>query len=110
MGTRRGRNSHTHQAMIIRVRLNAVNRVVTIPAPSVTAKPRTGPLPTKNKMHAAISVEIFESRIVASARLKPFSMALTGDRPLRLFADAFVNQHVTVDRNTDREHDAGNTG
>ena len=47
MGTRRGRNSHTHQAMIIRVRLNAVNRVVTIPAPSVTAKPRTGPLPTE---------------------------------------------------------------
>ena len=34
----------THHAMISRVMVKAVNRVVMMPIPSVTAKPRTGPV------------------------------------------------------------------
>jgi hypothetical protein len=40
-----GRLRLTHSATIQRVKVKAVNTVVTIPTASVTAKPRTGPVP-----------------------------------------------------------------
>ena len=49
----------THQATISRVRVKAVKTVVTMPMPSVTAKPRTGPLPKKNSTAAAMKVVMF---------------------------------------------------
>ena len=45
IGTVCGRFQRTHQATISRVRVKAVNTVVMMPMPSVTAKPRTGPVP-----------------------------------------------------------------
>src|SRR5262249_21784734 len=79
----RGRAHLTHQATISRVSVKAVKTVVTMPMPSVTAKPRTGPLPKKNSTAAAMKVVMFESRMVASARVKPASMAVMGVRPVR---------------------------
>ena len=73
----------THQATIRRVRVKAVNTVVMMPMPSVTAKPRTGPVPMKNSTAAAMKVVMLESRMVASARVKPASIALIGERPAR---------------------------
>ena len=78
-----------------------------MPMPSVTAKPRTGPLPKKNSTAAAMKVVMLESRMVASARVKPGVDG--GDRGAagaHLLADALVDQHVAVDRDSDREHDA----
>ena len=45
IGTVFGRFHRTHQATIRRVSVKAVNTVVMMPMPSVTAKPRTGPVP-----------------------------------------------------------------
>ena len=45
IGTVRGRHQRTHSATRRRVKVKAVNTVVTMPMPSVTAKPRTGPVP-----------------------------------------------------------------
>ena len=54
---------------------------------------------------------MFESRMVASARVNPASIALIGVRPRAHFlADALVDQHVGIDGDADREHDAGNAG
>ncbi len=69
--------------MISRVMVKAVNRVVMMPIPSVTAKPRTGPVPMKNSTAAAMKVVMLESRIVASARVNPASIAVMALRPLR---------------------------
>jgi len=63
--------------------VKAVKSVVRIPTPSVTAKPRTLPVPMKNRTAAAMKVVMLESRMVASARLNPASMALIGERPER---------------------------
>ena len=63
--------------------MKAVNTVVMMPIPSVTAKPRTGPVPIKNNPAAAMNVVMFESRMVASARVNPASMALIAERPVR---------------------------
>ena len=87
--------------------MKAVNTVVMMPMPSVTAKPRTGPVPMKNSTAAAMKVVMFESRMVASARVKPGVDG--GDRRApgaHLLADALVDQHVAVDRDADGEHDA----
>ena len=45
IGTVLGRHQRTHVATISRVSVKAVNTVVMMPMPSVTAKPRTGPVP-----------------------------------------------------------------
>ena len=45
IGTVCGRFHRTQVATISRVSVNAVNTVVMMPMPSVTAKPRTGPVP-----------------------------------------------------------------
>ena len=106
-----GRTHLTHQATISRVKVKAVNTVVTMPMPSVTAKPRTGPVPKKNSTAAAMNVVMLESRMVASARVKPASMR--GDRRAagaHLLADALVDQHVAVDRDADGQHDADDAG
>ena len=47
------------------------------------AKPLIGPDPIMNRITAAIMVVMFASKIVASARLKPASMAFNVDRPCR---------------------------
>src|SRR5262249_54971355 len=83
MASCRGRAHLTHQATISRVKVKAVKMVVTMPIPSVTAKPRTGPLPKKNRTAAAMNVVMFESRMVASARVNPASIAVMGVRPVR---------------------------
>ncbi len=94
-----------------RVRVKAVKTVVMMPMPSVTAKPRTGPVPIENSTAAAMKVVMLESRIVASARLKPASIAEIGLRPCaHLLADALVDQHVGVDGDADGQHDAGDAG
>ncbi len=91
--------------------MKAVNTVVMMPMPSVTAKPRTGPVPIKNSTAAAMKVVMLESRMVASARVKPASIALIAERPAaHLLADALVDQHVGVDRDADGQHDAGDAG
>src|SRR6185295_14589558 len=82
-GTVLGRHQRTHIATINRVSVKAVNSVVRMPIPNVTAKPRTAPVPMKNNTAAAMNVVMFESRMVASARLKPASMAAMGVRPPR---------------------------
>ena len=106
-----GRHQRTHIATISRVSVKAVNTVVMMPMPSVTAKPRTGPVPMKNSTAAAMKVVMLESMMVASARVKPASIAMIGVRPAaHLFADALVDQHVGVDRHADGEHDAGDAG
>ena len=46
----------------------AVNMEVIRPMDSVTAKPRTGPVPNTSSSSAAISVVTFESMIVVNAR------------------------------------------
>ena len=82
-----------------------------MPMPSVTAKPRTGPVPMKNSTAAAMKVVMFESRMVASARVKPASIAVIGGAAgAHLLADALVDQHVEIDRDADGEHDAGDAG
>ena len=63
--------------------MKAVNTVVMMPMPSVTAKPRTGPVPMKNSTAAAMKVVMLESRMVASARVNPASIAAIAVRPLR---------------------------
>jgi hypothetical protein len=82
-----GRKKANHAATISRVSVKAVNTVVMMPMPSVSAKPRTAPDPTKNSTAAAIKVVVLESTIVANA---------------------FVDQHVGVHRHAHGEHDAGN--
>ena len=79
--------------------------------PSVTAKPRTGPVPMKNSTAAAMNVVMLESRIVRSALVKPASSAVIARaaRP-HLLADALVDQHVGVHRDADGQHDAGDAG
>ena len=71
IASRCGRVHRTHYATISRVSVKAVNTVVMMPMPSVTAKPRTGPVPMKNSTAAAMKVVMLESRMVASARAKP---------------------------------------
>ena len=66
--------------------VKAVNSVVMMPMPSVMAKPRTGPVPMKNSTAAAMKVVMLESRMVASARLNPASMAAIGERPARTYS------------------------
>src|SRR3954465_5392905 len=70
-----GRVHLTHQATIKRVRVKAVKTVVMMPTPGVTAKPPPGPVPMKNRIAAAMNVVMFESRMVASARVNPASIA-----------------------------------
>ncbi len=50
-----------------RVPTMAVNIEVKIPIASVTAKPAIGPVPTANKITAAIKVVILASKIVLKA-------------------------------------------
>ena len=56
-----------HSQICIRVIMTAENIDVAIPTASVTAKPRTGPVPRKYRMAAAIKVVRLESKIVAKA-------------------------------------------
>jgi hypothetical protein len=51
-----------------RVTNKAVMTDVTIPLPSVVAKPRTGPDPTNHKLAAVINVVTFAARIADYAR------------------------------------------
>jgi len=67
MGCARPGNSQTHQANDDPRQAECREQRVTTPDDSVTAKPRPGPLPTKNKMHAAISVGYSNQEMVASA-------------------------------------------
>ena len=58
-----------------------------------------------------MKVVMLELRMVASAREKPASMALIARAAgAHFFADALVDQHVGIDRDADREHDAGDAG
>src|SRR5262249_4561270 len=83
IGTVLGRTQRTQVATTSRVKVKAVNSVVMMPMPSVTAKPRTGPVPMKSRTAAAMNVVMVESRMVASARLKPASIAAMAERPWR---------------------------
>src|SRR5262249_12177018 len=83
MASCRGRAHLTHQATISRVKAKAVKTGVTIPIPSVTSNRATGPLPKKNSTAGAMNVVMFESRMVASARVNPASIAVMGVRPVR---------------------------
>ncbi len=51
----------------MRVTTIDVYMLTTMPALSVTAKPRTGPEPCQNRMTAVSSVVMFESKIVENA-------------------------------------------
>ncbi len=51
--------------------ITALNMDVRMPMHNTTAKPRTGPDPSRNSAKPAINVVIFESRIVPQARSKP---------------------------------------
>ncbi len=53
----------TQRPIISRTTMIAVKTEVTIPKPSVTAKPLTGPEPMPNRITAAISVVILASKI-----------------------------------------------
>ena len=91
--------------------MKAVNTVVMMPTPSVTAKPRTGPVPMKNNTAAAMKVVMLLSRMVASARVNPASIAAIARAPAaHLLADALVDQHVGIDRDADGQHDADDAG
>ena len=91
--------------------MKAVNSVVMMPMPSVTAKPRTGPVPTQNSTAAAMKrgeVGVDDGRERAAE-----AGVERGDRRAagaHLLADALVDQHVGVDRHADGQHDAGDAG
>jgi hypothetical protein len=55
------------QSYTIRVAKTAVASVVRMPRQSVTANPRTGPVPNWNMMRPALNVVMFESRIARQA-------------------------------------------
>ena len=61
----------------------ALNIEVMIPRQCTTANPRTGPDPNRNRAMPAISVVMFESRIVAHARSYPAVIAACGVVPPR---------------------------
>ena len=59
----------TRFTSIKRVKVMAVNILAKIPMDSVTAKPRTAPVPNAIKIAAANNVVILESKIVENAFL-----------------------------------------
>ena len=63
MGKLFGRLRLNHVAVIKRATITAVKTDITIPIAKVTAKPLTGPDPTKYRVTAAIKVVIFASKI-----------------------------------------------
>ena len=86
------------------------------PMPSVTPKPLTGPTRGRNSSPAASSVVTLESMIALHALSKPARSARRS-RPVSgaarvaprvgvLLARAFEDEHVGVDRQPDREHEA----
>ena len=94
-----------------RVSVKAVKTVVTMPMAKVTAKPFTGPEPSKNSTAAAISVVTLVSMIVASALGETGVDRLDHRAPAAsLLADALIDQHVGVHRHADGQHDAGDAG
>ena len=95
----------------MRVKVTAVNTDVAMPISSTTAKPFTGPEPSSSMMTPDNGVGDvgFEDRpagflIAELDRLDHASPAPP------LLADAFVDQHVGVDRGADRQHEAGDAG
>ena len=54
-----------------------------MPRQSVTANPRTGPVPNWNRIRPEQNVVTFESRIAYQARSKPLSIAARGVLPRR---------------------------
>ncbi len=85
----------------------------TTPIESVTPNPLTGPDARKNSSAAASSVVTLESRIADHALRKPVSRA--GARPSPraggvLLPGPLEDEHVGVDRQADREHEAGQPG
>jgi hypothetical protein len=90
--------------------VKAVNTVVMMPMPSVTAKPRTGPVPMKNSTAAAMKVVMLESRWSQRALEAGVDRRNRVAAAAHLLADALVDQHVGVDRDADGQHDAGDAG
>ena len=76
-----GRSFLSQTAINQRVSVKAVKTVVTMPIASVTANPLIGPVPSQNRIAAAMKVVTLASTTVASARAKPESSAWTSDRP-----------------------------
>ena len=89
----------------------AVNTLAIRPITSVTAKPFTGPVPNRNRKAHDTTVVTWVSMIVRKALLNPaLTAAIDRLAGAQLFADALKDQHVTVDRHTDAENDAGDAG
>ena len=85
--------------------------VVRMPSDSVTAKPRTGPVPMKNRMEAAMKVVRLASMMVASARAKPgIERRRRRAAEALLLAHALVDEHVGIDGHADGEDEAGDAG
>ena len=92
----------------VRVTKIAVIIEATMPMMSVTAKPFTGPVPNWKRKSAVSTVLTLESMIAFIACLNPSSTARRTVLPcMQLLADSLEDQHVGVDRDADRQHDAG---
>ena len=81
MGTRCGRRQRTQYATIRRVKVNAVKTVVIMPMPSVTAKPRTGPVGVLPGMSLPLVVQKFGGSSLADAdRIKRVARRIARER------------------------------
>ena len=111
MGMVLGRIVRYQTAAISRVRVKAVNTVVMMPMPSVSANPRTGPVPTKNSTSGGDEggdVGIDDGRQGArEAGVEGGDRTASG---AHFLAQTFVDEHVGIDRHADGEHDAGDAG
>ena len=88
-----------------------VNRFDSRPTASVTAKPRIGPVPNLNRNAAEMSAAMCVSTSVRKTRLKPALIAARTPRSgLELLLDALEDQHVRVDADAHRQHEAGDAG
>src|SRR5207245_2787149 len=77
------RRRDTRRSYTTRVPNTPVRRLVRMPRQSVTANPRTGPVPNWNRIRPEQNVVTFESRIAYQARSKPLSIAARGVLPRR---------------------------
>ena len=86
----------------------AVTIDAAIPMISVTANPLTGPVPNWKRKSAVSTVDDVRVDDRVHRVLEPFidrqPHRTAGDQ---LFANALEDQHVGIDRDADREHDAG---
>ena len=86
----------------------AVNIDDKIPNDNVTAKPLIGPVPKLNKTNAAIKVVILASAIVENAFSYPEWILAWRITVPDLFTNTFKDQHVCINRHTNRQDNPGN--